>query len=57
MVKSVLIRCEILLLQDTLLLESGSGVTVFVPAIRKYDVFGGRPSGGFAIFGKKSFKT
>ena len=60
LVKSLLNRCETLLLQETRLPESGSGVlddlddefvSAHVPAVRKDDVFVGRSSGG------KSFKT
>ena len=59
MVRSLLNRCEILLIQETHLPESGSGVlddlddqivNAFAPAIRKDDVFVGRSSGGLAIF-------
>ena len=59
LVKSLLNRCEILLIQETHLPESGSGVlddlddqivNAFAPAIRKDDVFVGRSSGGLAIF-------
>ena len=67
LVKSILNRCEILLLQETLLSESGSGVlddfdddflTAFVHAVRIYDFFVGRSSGDLAIFfDKKKIKT